>query len=256
MNFISLFAGIGGFDLGFERAGLQCIAQVEKDPFCRAVLAKHWPDVPKLKDVRDAGKHNLPPSDVVCGGFPCQDASLANTNRQGFDGVRSSLWLEFARIVCELRPRWVVIENVPGLLSANDGAAFATIHRQLFRMGYDAERATLPAAAFGAPHLRKRIFIVAYPIGVRLFSSINEGFFSGISKGEQENFWRKNRQPIRTSSGRIGCIPNPGIFRVDDGFPSGLDKARLKALGNAVVPQIAEWIGRRIIEVEPRHELH
>jgi site-specific DNA-cytosine methylase len=115
-TFGSLFAGIGGMDLGLERAGLTCRWQVEIDPYCRKVLAKHWPDVPKLEDVRDAGAHNLQPVGLIAGGFPCQDISNAG-KRAGIDGERSGLWSEYARIIRELRPRYVLVENVSALLA-------------------------------------------------------------------------------------------------------------------------------------------
>ena len=127
MKFISLFAGIGGLDLGLERAGFECVAQVEINEFALRVLEKHWANIPKYKDVRDVGKENLPSADLICGGFPCQDVSLAG-HRAGLEGKRSTLWSEFHRIVCEIRPRWVIIENVPGLFSANDGRFFRKIH--------------------------------------------------------------------------------------------------------------------------------
>ena len=248
-TFGSLFAGIGGFDLGFERAGMKCSWQVEIDEYCRRVLARHWPDVPKYKDVHNVGEHNLQAVDVICGGFPCQDVSLANTNRQGFDGERSSLWFEFSRIVCEIRPGWVVVENTPGLLSSNDGRDIAAILRQMAEMGYDAEWATIPAAAFGAPHLRERAFIVAYAKRFDYSVWFENFLFSKKTYHETNNGW-KIWKFIRTLSGRIGKIPNPAVFRTDDGFPTELDKHRIRALGNAVVPQIAEWIGRRIVAAE------
>ena len=161
MTFGSLFAGVGGFDLGLERAGMVCKWQVEIDGFCQKVLAKHWPDVPRFVDVRDCGMHNLEPVNLIAGGFPCQDVSIAG-KRKGLQGEQSGLWAEFARIVCEVKPRWVLVENVPGLLSSNAGRDFGTILRDLAACGYDAEWDCIPAAAFGAPHLRYRVFIVAY----------------------------------------------------------------------------------------------
>ena len=156
----SLFAGIGGFDLGFERAGFTIRWQVEIDPFCRAVLAQHWPDVRRYDDVRTVGR-DLAPVDVVVGGFPCQPHSLAG-RRAGADDERD-LWPEFARLIRELEPRWVVAENVPGLLSSDAGRFFGTVLGDLAACGYDAEWDCLPASAFGAPHRRDRVWIVAYP---------------------------------------------------------------------------------------------
>src|SRR5437868_5460774 len=116
VNVGSLFSGIGGFELGFERAGMRVSWQVEQDAYCRAVLARHFPDAARFEDVREVGAQNLDPVDLICGGFPCQDLSSAGRGA-GIDGARSGLWSEFARIVCELRPRYVVVENVPALLT-------------------------------------------------------------------------------------------------------------------------------------------
>src|SRR5438309_1442418 len=113
----SLFAGIGGFDLGFERAGIETVWQVEIDPFCRKVLEKHWPNVRRFEDVRKCGAHNLERVDIVTGGFPCQDVSAANTEGEGLDGDRSGLWFEYQRIISELRPAIAVVENVANLLN-------------------------------------------------------------------------------------------------------------------------------------------
>ena len=162
----SLFAGIGGFDLGFERAGMQTTWQVEQDPYCLAVLAKHFPDAQRFEDVCDVGAHNLEPVDLICGGFPCQDLSGAGKGA-GLDGERSGLWSEFARIIRELRPRYVVVENVPDLLAGRGKrwpvAPVSRVLGDLSESGYDAEWSVLSAAEFGAPHLRERVWIVAYP---------------------------------------------------------------------------------------------
>jgi len=160
MKFGSLFAGIGGIDLGLERAGMECAWQVEPDDFCQKVLTKHWPDVPKYGDIRDVGKRNLETVDLISGGFPCQDVSLAG-KRMGLEGERSTLWSEFYRIICEIRPEWVLIENVPGLLSSDNGKFFRTILWNLSKGGYDAEWQTLSAKMFGAIHRRERLFIIA-----------------------------------------------------------------------------------------------
>lgn len=131
----SLFSGIGGFDLGLERAGMTCSWQVEIDPFCQQVLAHHWPDTQRFEDVKEVGKHNLQPVELICGGFPCQDLSVAG-NRAGLAGERSGLWFEFARIAGELRPNWIVVENVPGLFSSNKGQDFATVLKTIAELGY------------------------------------------------------------------------------------------------------------------------
>lgn len=158
--FGSLFSGIGGFDLGFERAGMVCKWQVEADVKAKDVLNKHWPEVKKYDDVRNVGRTDLEPVDVICGGFPCQDVSIAG-RREGLNGKRSGLWFEFARIIDELEPRWVVIENVPGLLSSAKGRDFATILRWLVERGYCVAWRVLDAQYFGVAQRRRRVFVVA-----------------------------------------------------------------------------------------------
>ena len=270
MNFGSLFSGIGGFDLGFERAGMECAWQVEIDESCLRVLYKHWPNIPKYKDIRDVGKHNLATVDLICGGFPCQDVSLAG-KRAGLEGKRSTLWSEFYRIICELRPRWVVIENVPGLLPINNGEFFRKILRELAQSGYDAEWKVIPASAIGAPHRRERIWIVAHPChdGLAQTEQVAEntkkgigeiGLWSGIERCSNSipNSNGKGLAKRKSIFGYDGekqspLIRNdwwtsePNVGRVADGVPFRVD--RLKQLGNAIVPQLAEWIGRRIMEV-------
>ena len=156
----SLFAGIGGFDLGFQRAGIKTVWQVEIDAYCRAVLASHFPDAQRFDDVRTVGGHNLPRVDILSGGFPCQDISNAG-KRAGIDGERSGLWSEYARIIRELRPRYVVVENVAALL----GRGMGRVLGDLAACGYDAEWQSIRASDVGAPHRRERIWIVAYPNG-------------------------------------------------------------------------------------------
>lgn len=157
-TFGSLFSGVGGFDLGFERAGMECRWQVEIDDKARAVLDRHWPQVEKHTDVRDVGRHNLEPVDVICGGFPCQDVSVAG-RRQGLAGERSGLWFEFHRIVGEMLPTWVVIENVPGLLSSNEGKDIQVIIDSLTQIGYTVDVDILDAQYFGVPQRRRRVFL-------------------------------------------------------------------------------------------------
>ena len=179
----SLFAGIGGFDLGLERAGFDVRWQVEIDPFCRQVLAKHWPDVRRYEDVRTVGSHSwanrimddmahsgcgdapscpqtyygLEPVDVICGGFPCQDISLAGSG-DGLDGERSGLWREMARIVREVGPSYVYVENSPILTSRGLGRLLG----DLAELRFDAEWGVLGACDVGAHHIRKRIWVLAH----------------------------------------------------------------------------------------------
>jgi len=269
MRFGSLFAGIGGFDLGLERSGMQCAWQVEIDPWCRQVLARHWPDVPRYEDVRDVGAGNLEWVDVIAGGFPCQDISSAG-KREGIRGKRSGLWTEFARIIRELRPRFVIVENVAALLVRGMG----TVLGDLAASGYDAEWQMLPAAAFGAPHIRQRVFIVAYPQSsrnqrerirladsqIKTLSEINgtkpHGCRQNVAYTPSE-LWRKQKtrdgRKVSTRGGTQSRQHNhwdiePNVGRVADGIPHQVD--RLRGLGNAVVPQVAEWLGRRILEAD------
>ena len=273
MTFGSLFAGIGGLDLGLERAGMECAWQVEIDPFCRKVLAKHWPDVPKYEDVTEVGAHNLEPVDLICGGFPCQDLSYAGKGA-GIEGERSGLWTEYARIVRELQPRYVLVENVPALL----GRGMGRVLGDLAASGYDAEWDCIPAAAVGAPHRRDRAFILAHSNNTRrrtpeVFGSEREGAFELGDDGEEEPTALGNPQGLfgnggnnhTGGSGESTAPPvqprgpgsregpnggwwsiEPNVGRVANGVPSRVD--RLRGLGNAVVPQVAEFIGRRIME--------
>jgi DNA (cytosine-5)-methyltransferase 1 len=157
LKFGSLFSGIGGFDTGFEQAGMECVWQVEIDKDCQRVLAKHWPDVARFDDVSKVGQ--LPAVDVICGGFPCQDLSVAG-KRKGLAGERSGLWFEFLRIIDRNKPRWIVIENVPGLLSSDEGRDFAAILRGLVECGYCLAWRIVDAQYDGVAQRRRRVFIV------------------------------------------------------------------------------------------------
>lgn len=157
MRYASLFSGAGGFDLGFDRAGLECRFQCEIDPQASKVLFRHWPGVPKHTDVRLVGKKHLPAVDVVVGGFPCQDLSVAG-KREGLKGERSGLYYELLRVVGLCRPRFVVWENVPGLLSSDDGRDFGRVLRGLADIGYFGAWRVLDARFFGVPQRRRRVF--------------------------------------------------------------------------------------------------
>ena len=159
MRYLSLFSGVGGFDLGFDRAGMTCAGQVEFDAAARSVLERHWPDAKRINDVREVQGDEFGTVDLICGGFPCQDVSVAG-RRAGLAGERSGLWYEFHRLIDRVRPRWVVIENVPGLLSSHGGADFAVILRGLVECGYGVAWRILDAQYFGVPQRRRRVFIV------------------------------------------------------------------------------------------------
>lgn len=206
--------------------------QVEIDDYATRVLEKHWPNVRRHRDVREVGAHNLEPVDVICGGFPCQD--LSSVGRQsGFKGERSSLYREMLRVIGECLPRYALFENVSALLTGERGRWFAEFLYDLAAVGYDAEWHCVPASYVGAPHIRDRVWIIAYPNaaegGERTFGEI----FSHckVPGGDFQREWR-------------GAVPN--ISRMDDGISRRLD--RLGCLGNAVVPDIPEIIGRAIMD--------
>ncbi len=155
ITFGSLFAGIGGIDLGFERCGMQCKWQVEINDYAQKVLAKHWPKVHRERDIRECSARNLDWVDVIAGGFPCQDISYAGLGA-GLDGERSGLFFEAVRLVRELQPRAVVLENVAALLTRGLDRVLGT----LAEIGYDAEWHCIPAAYVGAPHIRDRVFVI------------------------------------------------------------------------------------------------
>lgn len=227
----SLFSGIGGLELGFERAGMRTVFQVEIDPYASQVLAKHWPGVPRFTDVREVGAHNLPECDILCGGFPCQNLSSANTGgtRNGLSGAKSGLWSEFRRIVREARPVAVVVENV-----AKAWRQWVPIvRRDLWALGYASVPVLLRSDGIGAPHARARVFIVAYADG----------------HGESVRALHAQASRVQTASGldRHWRTPPPGGFRVDDGLSGGVGTHQLRGYGNAVIPQMAEIIGRAVV---------
>ena len=287
----SLFSGIGGFELGLERAipNSTTLWQVEQDKFCQRILQKHWKDATIYDDVRTINKHNVAPIDILCGGFPCQDISIAG-NGKGIikNETRSGLWWEMHRIIDELQPRVAVLENVPAITFRGG----LDVIGSLAQIGYDAEWIVISAQQFGAPHKRERWFCVAYSNSERLekeshitkrFESKGKGIqsmptctthtkqnatdtnsitpsdttTSQISMEKEIN--TKQRMPIgcdhrygqqySTSTGYWrSAHPEPLIRRVDDGISRRLDSPRLKALGNAIVPQCSEWIGKQIWE--------
>lgn len=159
----SFFSGIGGFDLGFERAGMEVVFQSEIDPFCRRVLRRHWPGVTLAGDINGLKIGDIPRgADVWCGGFPCQDVSLANQGkRRGLEGDRSGLFFAFASLVRDHRPPYVVLENVPGLLNSRGGADFRTVLATLGKLGYVCAWRVLDAKYFGTPQRRRRVIVVA-----------------------------------------------------------------------------------------------
>ena len=223
MLILDLFSGIGGFSLGLEKVGFKTIAFCEIDKFFQQILRKHWPDIPIFEDVRKLSKDDIEYADIICGGFPCQDLSVCG-KRAGLEGKHSGLWTEFARLIGELRPKFVIVENVPGVLVRG----FSRILSDLADVGYDAEWEGIPAAAVGASHYRARQWLVAYPssFGDRLQ---NNTIFAGRGTIELCNRWESE----------------PKLDRVANGIPHRVD--RIAALGNAIVPKITETIGKAII---------
>jgi len=157
----SLFSGIGGFDLGLERAGWEVRWQLENDSFCNAILERHWPGVARYGDITEINTDELEPIDLLCGGFPCQDLSVAGA-RAGLAGERSSLFFELARIAGALRPRWLLVENVPGLFSSSDGRDFGVVLSTLAEFGYGLAWRVLDSQYFGVAQRRRRVFIVGH----------------------------------------------------------------------------------------------
>jgi DNA (cytosine-5)-methyltransferase 1 len=244
VNVGSLFSGIGGFDLGLERAGMRIVWQCEADTFCRRILARHWPTVPCYADVRSL--RQPAPIDVLCGGFPCQDLSSAG-KRLGIDGARSGIWSEYARLIGELRPRYVVVENVAALLIRG----FERVLGDLAALGYDAEWDCIPASAVGAYHQRDRVWIVAYPNSNGLEADADHSLLR--READQGGHAGHDSAEVRTRvlpsvPERNALLCRPPVLGMAHGVPNRVD--RLRSLGNALVPQIAEWIGRRILEAE------
>lgn len=250
----SLFSGIGGLDLSFSRAGFDIRWQVEIEPFCRAILKKHsamyWPNAVQHEDVKNVGKHNLESVDVIFGGFPCQPSSLAGYRKGQHD--ERWLWPEFYRVIREVKPKCVFIENVPGLLSANNGTAFGGILRALARIGFDAEWDSIRAADFGAPHPRKRVYIVAYPKSQRWTRILRFDIQERIkpdSRWETSGSLDTRGHLINALEERLG---QPAIFRDDDGLPPWMVRSVtvpiLEAYGNGVVPQVVQPIAENIYQ--------
>ena len=269
MNVLDLFSGIGGFSLGLERAGMRTVAFCEIEPYARAVLAKHWPGVPCYTDVRELTAKRLAADgisvDVICGGFPCTDISSAG-DKAGIDGEQSGLWREYARLIGELRPRFVIVENVADLLSRGLGVVLG----DLATIGYDAEWHCIAAAHVGAPHIRDRIWIVAYPDADSRRQQEHTQFYGPSAQDSADRSARREyagglrdavanatlersvldwRQqfPARSHEARRvhQWTTEPDVGRVADGVPSRTH--RLRCLGNAVVPEIPYRIGCAIM---------
>ena len=246
MRVLDLFAGIGGFTLGLERAGFETAAFCEIDPYAQKVLAKHWPGVPIYDDVRTITAERLASDgvgvDVITGGFPCQDISTAGNQAGIADGTRSGLWSECARLLREVRPQYAIFENVTNLLNGERGDWFKRVLWDISEVGYDAEWHCIPASYVGAHHRRDRVWIVAYPQCVgQSRSGLHGGRVSKASPQNRQASWVVNRCEGNAAIWDV----EPNVGRVANGVPAR--SHRLKCLGNAVVPQIPELIGRAIM---------
>lgn len=277
MKLLDLFSGIGGFSLGLERAGFETVAFCEIEDYPVKVLKKHWPDVPVYNDVRTLTAEQLKNDgitvDAICGGFPCQDISTAGAQAGIEKGERSGLWSECARLLGEIRPRVAIFENVTALISGDEGRWFQRVLWDISEVGYDAEWHCIPASELGAHHHRDRIWIIAYPNGSECkrecprpekrnttvgntylaypnseqrerwaeiggFKSFRPGFFQQLKRCLDGYSWPEWQS-------------EPGLARMANGVSN--KSHRIKALGNAVVPQIPEVIGRAIMEAINEH---
>lgn len=243
----SLFSGIGGLDLGLEQAGMKTIWQVEYDEWARDALNQNFPDTEKFKDVREVGKHNLKPVDLICGGFPCQDVSQLKTDGEGLDGNKSGLWSEYLRILREVRPAYALIENVPNLIIRGLQRVLA----DLASIGYDAEWQTLRASTVGLPQRRKRFFIIAYPAS---HGPVSAAVFAQKHIQSLHSHARTflDGTPVFFEDLQYSYPQIPEHLRMDNGLSFELSEieAAIKGYGNAVCPPVAKWIGERIIEFD------
>jgi DNA (cytosine-5)-methyltransferase 1 len=317
LHALSLFSGIGGLDLGLERAGIVVVGQVESDPYCQQVLARHWPEVPRHDEARSVvpwwKSQPRPRVDVVAGGPPCQAVSLAGL-RRGDDDPRW-MWPAMADTVAGLRPRYVIVENVVGLASKG----LERIVADLADLGYDAEWHGIPAGALGAPHLRWRLFLVAYDATVAAMVAARlpvpeavvadaDGARGRVQAGRSRRAdgaldrGGADHQPERAGEGdrlrhrataarsfprlvvfdparfaeladTSWWLSRPCVCGTHDGSPRQLDRSgvagwecgvarlvpqrsiprrgqRIRALGNAVVPQVATYVGRALVEFD------
>ena len=292
----SFFAGIVGFDLGFERAGMKVVFQCEIDPLCQQILKRHWPAVPIHDDITTLLPSTIPTADLWCAGWPCQDLSTANIEREGLAGERSGLFYQFMALVGEVRPAWLVLENVPGLLSAEGGAALEAVIDALEAIGYLGGWLSCNAVHAGLPHNRDRVFFIASFRSDRAYqiftdsselsgdtatgksrrtetrSSLRQGDLGNAPLVVQRRggfgytLARRICPTLRAQTGRhqgghsdrpILCGEKLDLDRVGeaDGVSPRLDGRRGRVLGNAVVPPIAEWIGRKIVAIELKSQV-
>jgi len=271
LKVLDLFSGIGGFSLGLERAGMETVAFCEIEPYPQAVLKKNFPGVPIYDDVRTLTAERLRTDgvgriDLICGGFPCQDLSLAG-NMEGFKaGTRSSLFREMLRLACDLSPRYIIFENVSALLTGDNGRWFSTFLNELAAIRFDAEWHCIPASFIDAPHHRDRIWIVAYPSKIRQYECCNGNGESVQEQDRQyqnaprfgERFWLeiancRHTFQFPSRPGQERSIIESSVGRTTHGIPC--QPHRIAALGNTIMPGIAEIIGRAIMQIEAPYRM-
>ena len=247
MRVLDLFSGIGGFSLGLERAGaFRTVAFCERDEFCQAVLRKHWPGTPIYDDVRTIDADRLGRIDLICGGWPCQPWSVAGQQRGAEDD--RDLWPEMQRIVEAVQSRWIIGENVRGFV--NEPMGLERSLSDLESIGYQAAPFIIPACAVDAPHRRDRVWIIANAAQLQRNGS---GEYSKQSERQVSEFRGRCGEISVADVGRTATecrrwLAEPDVCRVAHGVPRRVD--RLRSLGNAVVPQVVERIGRAIMEAE------
>ena len=274
MKLLDLFSGIGGFSYGLEKTGFQTVAFCEMDKYCKLVLQKHWKGTKIYNDVKEITKEKLEADgvelpEIITGGFPCQPFSIAG-KQKGTNDDRH-LWPEMFRIIKELKPRWIIGENVRGIVNIQDGVVFETVCTDLESEGYEVQAFNIPAAGVGAPHRRERIWIVANSRRtLRQGTELREKNENETRKEDADQHQRSSSSPepnvANASAGRrasqkteVSTRGNgiehqswwqsePDVGRVANGISGRVH--RLKALGNSIVPKIAEEIGRAIMAAE------
>ena len=256
----SAFSGIGGFELGIERAlgeRAETVWQIEKNEYCRQVLKKHWPKSKIYEDITTIDINNLQKVDILLGGFPCQDVSQCRKVNRGINGERTSLYRYLLQITCEIRPRVVVMENVVGLIRNG----LDRVLGDFSEIGYCSEWRTLRASDFGASHRRERIFIVCYKNTdsnrFRLETSaplFGRHIFKGETKtgsriaGLSRTEIHRREQTILRRVQKIKTPSKSGLCRRSNGISGRMDKNRLMALGNAIVPACSQYVGECLLE--------
>lgn len=266
MKVLDLFSGIGGFSLGLERAGMETVAFCEIDEDCQKVLRKHWPKVPILKKIND---HNCfgdarqwlygqdindshtkliaDEVDLICGGYPCTGHSVAG-KKKGFDNEGSGLWTEYHRLIKELKPKYCIIENSPNLRSTGMGQLLKDCHE----IGYNAEWSIISAYSIGAPHQRERLYIVLWRDDIPYCDPFR-WWATDLEKKKASSWWWAERLFKRSPLFKQAAKIESRVLQFDDGVSKELlksEETKIKQLGNSLLPQIPEMIGRALMEHE------